>query len=228
MKSVIVFSGRAWRNVNRRISRAYLDMTSARTDQKMVRLGSAENGWYAPAEFPPGALCYCIGVGQDATFDFDLAAHGGDVHSFDPTPPAIAYMDKNNRGRVTFHPWGVLDRDASMRLYHPLSEEHGSYFIHDLHKTEKFYEVPCYRLSTIMDKLGHTEIHLIKMDIEGSWYEAIPDILSDGILPRFFEIEFDSPAPVWRVSRIKRMLESKGYRLILREHDNAVYERAGA
>jgi FkbM family methyltransferase len=225
MKSIIVFLGRAWRHSNRRISRLFLDVSGKRTDHDLVRLGSAQNGWYAPTDLPAGALCYCIGVGRDASFDFELARMGGDVHSFDPTPPAVEYMQENNKGQVAFHPWGVLDKDASMRLYFPLSGDHGSYFIHDLHKTGKFYDVPCYQLSTIMKKLGHSDIHLMKMDIEGSWYEAIPNILASGIYPVFFEIEFDSPAPVWRVSKIVRDLHRHGYRLVLRKEDDAVFKR---
>ena len=216
--------GRAWRNLNRRVSRVYLDIAPARTEHPMRRIGSAENGWFMPEDMPQGARCYCVGVGLDASFDFALVEHGADVFSFDPTPPAIEYIERENNGRVSFHPWGLLDSDSSMRLYYPLAGDHGSYFINDLHHTGKYYEVPCYRLSTIFEKLGHDSVYLMKIDIEGSWYQALIDIIESKIYSEFLEIEFDSPAPVWRVSRIVRLLQNNGYRLVLREGDNAIFK----
>jgi FkbM family methyltransferase len=241
MKQAAVFLGRAWRNLNRRISRLYLNRQlrgagggpgggpaggAASGPGGFERLGSAQNGWYRPRDLPRGARCYCIGVGLDASFDFALAERGAEVHAFDPTPAAIAYMERVNAGRVAFHPWGVLDSDSTMRLYQPMSADHGSHFLHDLHQTGKFHEVPCYRLATIMGKLGHDRIDLMKMDIEGSWYEALQDMVAAGIRPGILEVEYDSPAPIWRVARIHRLLVRAGYALILREADNAIYRRA--
>lgn len=225
MKSLTVFVGRAWRNLNRQVSRLYLELNNKRESQSLERLGSEAHGWYAPKQFPSGARCYCIGVGRDATFDFALAERGAEVHSFDPTPAAIEYMDQNNADRVSFHPWGVLNKDSTMRLYFSMPQNPGLYFAHDLHKTNKFHEVPCYRMATIMQKLGHEAPYLVKMDIEGGWYEATLDMLNSGICPTFMEIEFDSPAPIWRVARVYRALREAGYRLVLRQGDNAVFKR---
>lgn len=222
-----LFLRRAWRNLNRRVSRVWVDMRGPRIEHDMIRLGSEGNGWYAPSDLPEGALCYCIGVGLDASFDFELAARGAEVHAFDPTPLAIDYMARKNEDRVTFHPWGVLDSDSSMRLYFPMNTAHGSHFAEDLHGTGQYHEVPCYRMSTILDRLGHRDrqIHLMKMDIEGSWFAALQDMMASGIYPTFLEVEYDSPAPVWRVSKVARLLEAHGYALILREADNAIYKR---
>jgi FkbM family methyltransferase len=224
----IVFLRRVWRNLNRRVSRLWLDLRGPRTQHEMVRLGSEENGWYAPADMPEGALCYCIGVGYDATYDFAIAARGAQVHAFDPTPHAIGYMEETNKGQVTFHPWGVSDANTTMRLYFPLEGTHGSYFAEDLHGTGKFHEVPCFTMATIMEKLAHSEIYLMKMDIEGSWYPALRDMMMSRIFPTFLQVEYDSPAPLWRVRPIAKLLEANGYALILREADNAIYKRVAA
>jgi len=223
--SVIVFAGRAWRNLNRRVSRLYLDTMVPKIQHDLDKLGSDDHGWYAPKDMPDGARCYCMGVGRDATFDLALSERGAEVHSFDPTPSAVEHMEKVNNGKIQFHPWGVLDSDSSMRLYFPMDEAHGSYFIHDLHGTGRYHEVPCYRVSTIMEKLNHDSVYLVKMDIEGSWYEAVPDMLNSDIKPEFIEIEFDSPAPVWRVSKVVRALVANGYKQALREGDNLVYKK---
>ena len=222
------FAGRAWRNLNRRVSRIWLDVFSRKASHPMVRLGSDGNGWFVPADMPPNALCYCVGVGLDASFDFELAERGADVYSFDPTPPAIRYMERENSDRTKFHPWGLLDKDSTMRLYFPMSETHGSYFIEDLHGTGRYHEVPCLRMSTILERLGHGCPYLVKMDIEGSWGRALEDMMRSGHHPEFLEVEFDSPAPVWKVSNTARLLERSGYGLVLREGDNAVYKRLAA
>lgn len=222
------FLGRLWRNINRRISRLYLDRSLGGRDAiGWVRIGSVENGWYAPPDMPVGARCYCIGVGQDASYDWALAERGAEVHAFDPTPHAIAYMQDHNRDRVTFHPWGMMDKDRTIRLYFPFDERHGSYFAEDLHGTGKYHEVPCYRFETIMGRLGHSSdsLYLVKMDIEGSWYQVLPDMVRSGILPQVLQVEYDSPAPLWRVRPVHRMLIGKGYHLVLREADNAIYHR---
>lgn len=220
-----IFLGRARRNLERRLSRLWIDTFAKRTNYDLDRLGSLQNGWFAPQDMPSDSLCYCVGVGLDASFDFELAELGYDVHSFDPTPPAINYMKEANSGRVTFHPWGVLDDDRTDRLFFPLNKSHGSYFIDNLHFSNDYYEVPFYRLETIISKLDHRTPFLLKMDIEGSWYRVVPDIISAGILPEFLMLEYDSPAPVGRVSKVHNVLETSGYKMIVREADNVVYKR---
>lgn len=224
MGQVRLFLRRAWRHMNRRISRLYLSLQTQPGRIRLERLGSNANGWYAPADFPKGLRCYCIGVGLDASYDFALAEHGAEVHSFDPTPTAIDYMNRKNLDRVQFYPWAVLDEDGQMRLYFPMSDTHGSYFADDLHDTGKYHEVPCYRLSTIMQRLGHEHVDLIKMDIEGSWNRVLADLAEGHIRPNLLEVEYDSPAPIWRVARAHALLRRAGYVLTHREQDNAIYE----
>ena len=37
------------------------------------------------------------------------------------------------------------------------------------------------RLATIMQTLGHTRLDVLKLDVEGSEFEAVPEILASGI-----------------------------------------------
>ncbi|MCI0358148.1 MAG: FkbM family methyltransferase, partial [Planctomycetaceae bacterium] len=37
------------------------------------------------------------------------------------------------------------------------------------------------QLATIMQSLGHTRLDVLKLDVEGSEFEAVPDILASGI-----------------------------------------------
>src|SRR5690242_13840895 len=77
----------------------------------LERLGSYYGGWYVPTGIiRPDWICYCVGVGIDATFDLALVDRFGcHVVSLDPTPKAIEYMRKLNydRSRLDFRPVGV-------------------------------------------------------------------------------------------------------------------------
>lgn len=181
----------------------------------------------APASIPKGAVVYCGGVGLDASFDFDLRKRSGaEVHSFDPTPKAIDYMERSNDCGVIFHPWGMAGEDRTLRFYMPLAESQ-NLFTTDLHRTGQYIEAQCYRLSTIMEQLGHQELFLMKIDIEGSWYDFTRDFIAQGIVPTVFNIEFDSPAPLWRVREITRLLARAGLFPVFREKDNVSFVRAG-
>jgi FkbM family methyltransferase len=219
-----VWTGRAWRNINRKISRLYVSCLIKDSPVPLVRYGHGEGSWMAPEKIPNNAIIYCGGVGVDASFDFDLKNRtNADVHSFDPTPKAIEYMEMNNGCGVSFHPWGMLDRDAVVRFYDTLSDEQQSYS--DLHNTGKFTELKCYKISSIMKELNHNHIYLLKIDIEGSWYQVLIDMTGDSIFPDFINVEFDSPAPIWRVRPVMSVLAAAGYAPVFRERDNVVLVR---
>lgn len=176
------------------------------------------------ADLEPGAVAYCGGVGQDATFDLALAEKQGlEVHSFDPTPGSIAYMERENRGRVQFHPWGMLDRDDTIRFHAPLDPSHANWFVDNLHGTDDYFEAPCFTVATIMEKLGHDKLDLLKIDIEGSWGQVLDGMLKSGIHPRVLCVEFDSPAPLPRVRRTVTALKKVGYKLARRDKENCVF-----
>ena len=225
---VKVLAGRVWRRANRLLSRAWLRTQIDRGNYQFERFGEGHAAWWVLKDIQPGSIAYCGGVGQDATFDFDLAEKMGmEVHSFDPTPNSIAYMERENRGRVSFHAWGMLDRDQTIRFHAPLDQSHANWFVDNLHGTDNFFEADCFTIETIMKKLGHETIELLKIDIEGSWNRVLSSMLDSRIHPHIVCVEFDSPAPLLRVRRTVRALQSAGYRLARRDKENCVFVREG-
>lgn len=223
---VKVLAGRVWRRANRLLSRAWLRTQIDPGDYQFERFGEGHAAWWVLKDIKPGSIAYCGGVGQDATFDFDLAEKMGmEVHSFDPTPNSIAYMERENRGRVIFHAWGMLDRDQTIRFHAPLDQSHANWFVDNLHGTDNFFEADCFTIETIMKKLGHEGIELLKIDIEGSWNRVLSSMLDSRIHPRIVCVEFDSPAPLLRVRRTVHTLQSAGYRLARRDKENCVFVR---
>ena len=55
---------------------------------------------------------------------------------------------------------------------------------------EDIIEVPVYSIPSIMKKLDHRFISIMKIDVEGAEYEIIDDILHNGVLPEQILIEF--------------------------------------
>lgn len=192
-----------------------------RSDLK--RLG-ADCGWVVPvALLGRDTVCYCVGAGEDITFDVALAIElDCEVHTFDPTPKAITYVTRLKDGlpaRLSFHPWGVWDRDECVRFYAPKDPSHVSHSAINLQKTARFFEADCKRLHSIMHELGHRSLGLLKLDIEGAEYKVLQSMVADGIRPQVLAVEFDeihSPsdndAP-FRIKSAAEMLVAFGYTL---------------
>lgn len=200
--------GRAWRRINRTAARAWLRTQVKPVTVEFERYGTGHNAWWVLKDSAPGSIAYCGGVGLDANFDFELAEKKGmAVFSFDPTPSSIDYMERRNNGRVSFHPWGMLDNDQTTRFYSSFDPAHKIWFVEDLHGVGDYIEAQCFTVETIMKKLGHDAIDLLKIDIEGSWEQVLLQMLSDQIFPRLVCVEFDSPAPILRVRKTVRALQ---------------------
>lgn len=191
------------------------------------RLGSDYGGWWIPINLiGENSICYCAGVGLDATFDVALADElSCCVFSFDPTPFSIAYTATVESPRISFYPWGVWCRDEKMTFFSPSWSDRESLSVYDLHYGQESFIAPCFRISTIMQRLGHDRLDLLKLDIEGAWGDVLDDMLDSGIRPTILCVEFDSPAPPQRVLRLVQRLKSERYRLVKTERDNTLFVR---
>lgn len=198
-----------------------------RDELKLERLGTDYGGWTVPVNLlNERSICYCVGVGIDASFDFALADRFGcSVFSFDPTPKAIAYMERAQYDRtlLRFLPIGVWNKDTELRFFSPANSEETSHSVFDLHGTGKYFTAECRKLSTIMQNLGHEHIDLLKLDIEGAWRKVIQNIVDEHISISILCVELDSPTTLARVIRVIRALSSIGFVLVHFEKDNYLF-----
>ncbi len=194
---------------------------------RLQRLGTDYGGWIVPIDFlNDKSICYCVGVGVDATFDFALVdKFSCKVFSFDPTPKAIAYMKRTqyNHIRLRFLPIGVWNEDTQLRFYSPANPEETSHSVFDLHGTGEYFSAERRKLSTIMQDLGHDHIDLLKLDIEGAWREVIRNIVDERIRISMLCVELDSPTSLGRVLWVIRVLEGMGFVLAQFEKDNYLF-----
>jgi len=149
-----------------------------------------------PGLVRPGQVVYSLGVGEDIGFDLDLIAEKKvEVFAFDPTPNSIRWLKSLELPeRFHFHPWAIADRDGSVYLY-PRVRGDGSrskvmYTIMMEKGSSGSTEVPAKTLTTIMKDLGHEQIDVLKMDIEGAEYSVLGGLLGSAVRPVQILVEF--------------------------------------
>ena len=195
----------------------------------LVRLGRDLGGWWVPSTgLSRDSVCYCIGVGEDVTFDLALVDRFNcQVVSLDPTPKAVTYMSGLSTPReLRFLPVGVAGSNREARFYSPRNLEHVSFSIPNLQHTEDFIVAPVRTLRTLMDELGHKTVDLLKLDIEGAEYEVLDSLHRDSIYPSTLCIEFDQPHSVIDTWRTIRRLHHAGYKTVSVDAFNFTFVRS--
>lgn len=223
-------SWRVIRKINKEIIHLVLPFitnSNSSNSVELIRLGSDYGGWHIPTKLlNNNSICYCAGIGVDATFDFELLEHYKcNVFSFDPTPQAIKYMAhaKYNKSLLTFLQIGVWNKNTTQRFYAPSNPKHTSHSVYDLHGTNNYIEVECKTLSSIMNDLGHNQIDLLKLDIEGAWRQVLSDAVENNIKIKILCVELDSPVSLIMVLKLIKEMKHLKLSLIHVEKDNYLF-----
>ncbi|MCK9462251.1 MAG: FkbM family methyltransferase [Proteobacteria bacterium] len=164
------------------------------------RFGSQEyGGWDVAANgIDADSVVYSFGVGEDASFDIELIErYGITIHAFDPTPRSIEWVDKQRfPSKFIMHEFGIAAFDGLASFHPPENPEHVSHTMLDRPSTMgKVITVPVKRLVTIMNELGHNNVDILKMDIEGAEYNVIGDLENSNIRPKQILVEFHHRFP---------------------------------
>ncbi len=242
MRPSRIFRAIARRVVNRAFGLFGIDVLSGarivgRDD--LVAIGTVYGGWVVPADLlDADSICYCVGCGEDISFDLGLIERFGcEVHGFDPTPRAIEYVERVAGGDMgyRFHALGLWDAADRLRFYVPRNPAHVSHSLLNLQKTDEYITVDVERLSAIMRGLGHDRLTLLKLDIEGAEYRVIESILEDGLVVDVLCVEYDesfNPLDAGYRERIRASVDAllrHGYRLVHSAgNGNYTFVREGA
>lgn len=161
---------------------------------KIKFFGNDYGGWYVIYnKITENSIVYSFGIGTDTSFDnsiiHDLKCN---VYAFDPTPKSIKYVKKNFVSKkFFFHPYGLSDCNKIQKFFAPLNPDHVSYSSFATNQSsENFINVQLFNLETILNKLGHTHIDILKLDIEGDEYRVLDQILQSSLRPRQLFVEF--------------------------------------
>jgi len=179
--------------------------------------------WFTPEGLGSDSIVYSLGVGDDIEFDISLIKkYGVRVHAFDPTPSSIDMLDgRDLPQQFEFHPWAVTAADGSLTFYPRLKKDGTKSdvmytMIAEDETREDAIEVPAYSLSTICEKLGHQQIDLMKMDIEGAEYEVLDGLLASPIKPTQLLVEFHHRFPgigLEKTTDVIEQLRDSGYKV---------------
>lgn len=236
-----------------------LDAQSSVTPLKnLLHVGSAFHGYHIPQHFlDANSICYCVGAGTDISLDIEIVTRfGSQVFIFDPMPYAFdhftelinktkaseyltikegedEYTYKISSAELTkarFIKTGMWNEKKLVKFYVPARENYAGHSITNLQNTDEFIEAPVNTLANIMQELNHKQIDLLKIEIEGSEYTVIDNVIKDKVDIKMILVEFDEfhHRKGKNVSTLKRIRASTdqicnaGYKLV---HSSDHYKR---
>lgn len=180
-----------------------------------------------PADLLNGAsVCYCVGCGEDITFDLGLIDRFNcHVYAFDPTPRAVAHVRDRARHYEKYHFFdvGVWSKDDTLRFYAPRNPAHVSHSVTNLQRTEQFFYGRVKTLKTLMRENRHEHLDLLKLDIEGAEYAVVTSLIQERLDIAILCIEYDeyfNPVDGRFIERIEESVENlsrAGYSLVFSE-----------
>jgi FkbM family methyltransferase len=168
---------------------------SAEIDVDHVVLGSEYGRWpLIPGPLTAASVVYSFGVGQDISFDLRVIdLFRCSVFAFDPTPKAVQWIRRQNTPpQFHFMELGIGAAAGEMVFHSPRTPGHTSYTVSDRSPAAtSTITAPVADLPTIMRRLRHDRIDVIKMDVEGSEYAVIDNLSQQrGCLPQQLMVEF--------------------------------------
>ena len=131
-----------------------------------------------PAAIGSQSVAYSFGVGAEISFDLALIErYGVELHAFDPTEQAAAFVNARTLpASFHFHQWALAENDGPAP-FHTLGRASEAYrpgtLLAPRHAGGEPIKVEGYRLETIMEKLGHSHVDLLKLDVEGAEFALI-------------------------------------------------------
>jgi len=158
------------------------------------RFGSDYGGyWLDPSTINSGAIVYSLGIGEDISFDLSIIARFGvDVEAFDPTPRVKKWLAAQSLPQqFHFHEAGIDAHDGEEAFYFPSRHDWVSHSVIQARQYGRgSARFPVMRLSTAMKLQGHSQIDVLKMDIEGAEYAVIEEIVRERIPVTQMLVEF--------------------------------------
>ena len=226
-------------------------------DSELLRFGTAHGGWTLPAwAARSGGVAICVGAGEDISFDVELNKIGFSVFTLDPTPRArehvtavlnaadggpVPFINQSttelydlqefDKNRFAFVEVGLWKENTTMRFFGPKNPAHVSHSIVNLQRTNEWFEARCETLATFCNSHQIENIDILKLDVEGSEYAILGNILENGPLPRVLCVEFEeirNPLDgnlMERILKIMDALGKAGYKFRHIENSNVLFVR---
>ena len=191
--------------------------------QTKVKTVAFDDWEIATGELDANSIVYSLGVGDDINFDLAMIQQFGcHVYAFNPMPTSATYVtNKQPPPAFEFHQWAIAAQDGTLTLY-PRVKKDGTLsemmftLAPEAASREHGVEVPAYSIASLMMKLGHKHVDVLKMDIEGAEYEVLEGLLDAQNKPRQLLVEFHHRIPgigIQKTADIISRLQQAGYRI---------------
>lgn len=160
-----------------------------------VWYGNEYGGFYVyPSLLNNNSIVYSFGIGEDISFDREvMIKHSCSVYAFDPTPKSILWVNSQKiTSNFFFYPFGLSVKTGLETFYLPKNNAYVSGSTLSLQNVDTLepISVPMKKFSDIVLELNHHTIDVLKMDIEGSEYAVLNDILTSSVIIKQICIEF--------------------------------------
>jgi FkbM family methyltransferase len=180
-------------------------------------------GWrFIDSKLSAGSIVYSLGVGDSIDFDLALIREtGANVYAFDPTPFARDWVNTQVLPpEFKFYPWAASGQDGNLRLFRRVNRRGKRAAVmwtadRGAGDPDDFVDAPAYTIASLMSRLKHDHVDLLKMDVEGAEYDIL-DALRPDRLPRQLLVEFHHRFPGIGKARTARSIErlrALGYRI---------------
>jgi FkbM family methyltransferase len=158
-----------------------------------VKVRNSSEGWWISPKHLNSNIIFSFGLGEDISFDLGMIEkYNVTVYGFDPTPKSIRYLDSLDLPKnFKLKKYAISNKDGELIFNLPINENHVSGSFTNI-KSQNRITVQAKKLSTILEELEFDidDIDIVKMDIEGSEYEVIEDMLSNNIKPKQLLVEY--------------------------------------
>lgn len=202
-----------------------------------THLGDEYGGWkICDGASLAGGLVYTIGVGKNIEWDKAMISRFKTKHhGWDPTPSARDFFAaKAPPPHFTFHPEGLGVRDGFVDVKLPVGNI-DSYTIMKYDKAtqeDKVVSIPVLSLDSMLKKNGHTDLAVLKIDVEGVEFEVIADWArreyrppAKQILFEFHQRYFKAPEAKTLVPTAISQMASLGFELLITDHSEFTFVR---
>lgn len=160
--------------------------------KSVERHGNVYGGWcIIKNSLNKNSIVYSVGIGNDVSFDLSIISkYKCKIFAYDPTPKVSVWIEKQALpSEFLFFPIGLSDHVGNLTFYTPINEMNISHTSVQIGSAIPV-EVECMNLAHMMFLNSHSQIDLLKLDIEGFEFAVIDDILNSSIRPRQLLIEF--------------------------------------
>jgi FkbM family methyltransferase len=185
---------------------------------RIVELGSSYGGWKIPEDSVTASqICYCVGSGDDITFDLELIRrYDVTVRAVDPVEAyeQVVLRAADDEPRFTYRRAALATSDGPMRMQTHHEPGSGSLSAAGLYETDDWVEVDGRTIRSLMSEFGDDHIDLLKIDVEGIEYELVPTLDLVGLGVRVFSIQLHHTGTTRDALGLVDVLAKQGFLLV--------------